>query len=381
MTERQQLLGILGLIYVSECIRWVRRGGIVFSSAPDPRIWRKSPLLNNGQGDAYIGWVLPPFGEFHVIRGLPFSIHPDGLLTFTAASLHGDGRPVQPATLKPWSELTKVSAQGERLVSSGQVLWQCDTPNEAGRLAAEIRAGAALEEPQRADWSRRLLDSQFDVSGIRQRLEDSRRKLLRLRHVGSTAWALMFLAIPTIVWRWGWTPALGIGLPLLFACSIWLAREVSRLHREWFPRAGEDRFRLVLLTALSPVTAVRAAETLGRSRFEEFHPAAFAMAALPRETAEPLCASLWRDLKHPRLPLPALPADQLLIESEWRVQLLGTFQTAATKEGFDPARWDAPPKKSEANHARYCPRCHTQATAQATVCNDCGGIPLAELPA
>jgi hypothetical protein len=238
-----------------------------------------------------------------------------------------------------------------------------------------------LEANQRTEWSRRLLESQFDVAAIRQRLEDSRKKVLRLRHVGSAVWALMFLVIPGIVWRWGWIPALGIGLPPLLACCLWISREVLRLHREWFPQAGDDRFRLVLLTALSPVTAVRAAELLSRPRFEEFHPAAFAMASLPKDASEPLCAALWRDLKHPRLPLPALPADQLLIESEWREQVLKTFGQAATKEGFDTVRWDAPPTRTESNHSRYCPRCHAQSTPQGTVCHDCGGIALLALPA
>lgn len=381
MTERQQLLGILGLIYVSECIRWVRRGGIVFNSAPEPRIWRKSPLLNNSQGDAYIAWVLPPFGEFHVARGFPFSTHPDGLLTFTGACLHHDGRPSQPALFKPWNELSKISAQGEKLVCSGQVFWLCDTPNEAGRLASEIRAAAALEASKRTAWSHRLLEAQFDVAAIRERLTNSRTRLLRLRHVGAAAWGLMFLAIPAAVWRWGWMPALWIGIPLLLACCLWISREVLRLHREWFPQADDDRFRIVLLTALSPVTATRAAELLGRPRFEEFHPAAFAIASLPKESAEPLCAALWRDSKHPRLPLPALPADQLRIESDWREQVLKAFDRAAKKEGFDPTRWDAPPTRTESNHTRYCPRCHAQSTSQGAICNDCGGIALLEIPA
>jgi len=381
VTERQQLLGILGLIYLTECIRWVRRGGVVFNSAPEARVWRKSPLLNNSQGDAYIGWAFPTFGEFHVARGFPFSPHADGLLTFTAASFHQDGRPSQPALLKSWNDLSQVTAQGEKLVVSGQALWLCDTPNEAGRLAAEIRAGAALEPTRRTDWSHRLLEAQFDVPAIRERLADSRRHLRRLRQVGSIAWSLMFLAMPVAVWRWGWTPPLWIGIPLLFACSLWISREVLRFHREWFPQAGDDRFRFVLLTALSPVTAVRAAELLDRPRFEEFHPAAFAMASLPKDASEPLCAALWRDLKHPRLPLPALPADQLLIESRWRDQVLKTFGQAASKEGFDTARWDAPPARTESNHSRYCPRCHAQSTSQGTVCQDCGGIPLLDIPA
>ena len=154
MTERQQLLGILGLIYLSECLRWVRRGGAVFNRAPDLRVWRKSPLLNNSHGDLHIGWPLPPFGEFLVARGLPWSIDTEGLVTATQASLHPDGAAPQAVLRLTWEECTRVTIDGEaRLLSENQSVYvplgavhRMENPGKVNMVLIEVQTGTYLGE-------------------------------------------------------------------------------------------------------------------------------------------------------------------------------------------------------------------------------------------
>ena len=380
MTERQQLLGILGLIYLSECIRWVRRGGVVFNRAPDLRVWRKSPLLNNSHGDLHIGWPLPPFGEFLVGRGLPWSIDTEGLVTATKTSLHPDGAAPQAILRLTWEECARITVEGERLFWNRKVLWLADTAVEAARLGAFLRTAATLPPSEREARLNTTATALFDVATIRSRWESSQSTLKPLRIAGSALWTGMFLLLPLTVWQWGWTPPLWIGIPTLFLGSFWIAQRLHQLHTQWFPTARDERFRIVLLAALSPVTAIRSAELLSRPRFEEFHPAAVAMALLPRDAADPFCGQLWRELRHPRLPGPSVHADGTGILDRWHERLLGAFREAALANGFDPARWEAPPPKSDSSHARYCPRCHSQSTAAASSCRECGGLPLTEWP-
>ncbi len=380
MTERQQLLGILGLIYLSECIRWVRRGGVVFNRAPDLRVWRKSPFLNNPRGDLHLGWPLPPFGEFIVARGLPFSLDVDGLVTATRANLHPDGPAPQPIQHLTWEECARITVDGERLLRDRKVFWLADSAAEAARLGSFLRAAGTLPQPQRESWLEGAAQALFDVSTIRSRWESSQTALKPLRLVGSALWTVMFLLLPLAVWRWGWTPPLWIGIPALFIGSFWVARRLHQLHVQWFPEARDERFRIVLLAALSPVTAIRSAEILARPHFEEFHPAAVAMALLPRDPADSFCAQLWRELHHPRLPLPATDAAKGRMLGRWHDRLLGALREAALANGFNPDHWEAPPRKSDPSHARFCPRCHSQSTVAATTCRECGGIPLKEWP-
>jgi hypothetical protein len=380
VTERQQLLGILGLIYLSECIRWVRRGGVVFNRAPDLRVWRKSPFLNNPRGDIHVGWPLPPFGEFVVARGLPFSLDSDGLVTATTANLHPDGPAPQPILPLTWEECGRITVDGEQLLRDHKVFWLADTAAEAARLGSLLRTAAALPASQRDAWLETTAKDQFDVPTIRSRWESSQAAVKPLRLVGSALWTLMFLLLPLAVWQWGWTPPLWIGIPALFLGSFWIARRLHQLHAQWFPEARDDRFRLVLLAALSPVTAIRSAEVLMRPRFEEFHPAAVAMALLPRDRADAFCAQLWRELRHPRLPLPVSTEVGNRRLGRWHDRLLGALREAAIANGSNPDRWEAPPGKTDSAHARFCPRCHSQSTAAASLCSECGGIPLLDLP-
>jgi len=379
VTERQQLLGILCLVYLSECVRWVRRGGLVFTTLPGLRIWRRSPFLHNQRGDAYLAWPLPPFGEFHVVRHTPFSVGVEGILTFTAATLHSDGRPSQPVQWIPWSDLTNTRAENENLTANGRAFWLCDTPVEAGRLEQELKVVAALNPDGRAEWVEKTVKASFDEAEIRTRLDANRTRLKPMRQVASLLWLTMFGVLPAAVWKWGWTPTLWWGLPLVFVASAWIGWQTGIIHRAWFPHASQDRFRLMLLTGLSPVTAVRAAELLERARFEEFHPAAFAVVTLQKDAANSLCAQLWRDLMHPRQPLPELSSVATGTEQAWRTSILSAFGSCARRNGMNPEEWDAPPKPSDPSHARYCPRCHAQSTAQAVTCSECGGLKLREM--
>jgi hypothetical protein len=380
VTERQQLLGILGLIYLSECIRWVRRGGVVFNRCPDLRVWRKSPLINNRIGDLHLGWPLPPFGEFLVARGLPWSIGIDGLVTATLVSLHPDGPPALAIQKLPWEEFVHITVDGERLLRNRKVFWVADSPAEAARLGCRLRNAAPLPPAQREAWIAATAKDLFDVPAIRSRRESAQASLKPLRLAGSALWAAIFILFPLAVWRWGWTPPLWIGIPALYLASFWIARKLHHLHDQWFPEARDDRFRLVLLAALSPVTAVRAAEVLARPRFEEFHPAAVAMALLPQDSADAFSAQLWRELRHPRMPLPALDDATNQILDRWQERLRNAFREAAVSNGFNIARWESPPLKSDPSHVRFCPRCHSQTTAAASICTECGGIPLHDLP-
>lgn len=376
MTERQQLLALAGLLYLGECLRWVRRGAVVIAAAPDRRAWRRSPLLHNERGDAYIGWPLPPFGEFLVVRGRPFSCSTTGLVTATAACMHANGRPAQAARLWTWETLAKARASGDRILAGDAVVWQADTPFEASDLSAWLARLATMPPQDRQSALEREAAGVFDQQSIRARLADWRTSTRALRHVQSALLAWMFAVIPAAVWWWGWFPTLAWAAPPVFAASAWIARRFARLAREWHPSGAHERSRLALMMALSPLTALRASDLAGRSRMAWFHPAAVAAAFLPRVEAEALAASLYRDLLRPRLPLPCSGDGAREVLEEERSRTLAAMASWARGEGWDPGTWSQPPSATDPSHVRYCPRCLTQFTAQARECGECGGLAL-----
>lgn len=327
-----------------------------------------------------MAWPVPPFGEFYVAQGLPFALHPTGVLTATAHCFHAEGRPLQPVAFRPWTELASVSAQAEHLVIDSSRFWSCDNPAQAVHLAALLRAGAKLRDSEREAWISETVAAGFNLTLARSRLTETRNALAPLRIAAIILWSLLFVVIPIAVWIWNWDPTLWWAIPSAYLLSFWIARSANTLHREWYPDAADERFRLALLTALSPVTAIRATDLLSRARFAEFHPATVALAALSRETAARFCAGLWRDQLHPRRPLPHLPtpSGSAVLDSWTELQRIA-FQAMAVSEGFKPEDWTHPPPPTDPAHTLHCPRCQSQATASAHSCQECGGLPLVPL--
>ena len=376
MTERQQVLALAGLLYVGECVRWVRRGAVVFAAAPDRRAWRCSPLLRNERGDAYIGWPLPPFGEFLVVRGSPFSAAETGVVPATAASLHANGHPVQAVRLWTWESLAGARAEGDRVVVGGTLLWRGDTPFEAAHAVAWLVRMARLGESERGVALERHAAESFDSAAVRARLDEWRSVLRPLRLVQTALFAWLFAVVPGAVWWWGWLPTLAWAVPPVFLASFWIARGFARIARAWHPEEKDERSRLALMLALSPFTALRASDIAGRGRMGAFHPAAVAGVFLEAAAGEAFAASLFRDLSCPRLPRPTSdPAALAVLEAE-RARTVAAMTAWARRQGWNPDAWVRAPEPTDARHERYCPRCHGQYTGQAVECVECGGVRL-----
>lgn len=379
LSEREQLLGVLCLLYVVECLRWVRKGGVVFSGWPKARHARRSPFARNDTGDLHLAWPLPPFDRFFVARGLPFSFAHQGALTFNAASFHPDGRPVQPAVFIPWTDVAHLHQEGPRLRLGNRLAWKADTSIEARRLMDLLRQGAATPPDLRKEWLERTAAALFDTESARARLQADAILLGPIRHAATALWILLFALIPLGVWLDGWMRPLAVGLPAVFGLSAWISRRSTRIHLQWFPSAKDERFQFALLVGLSPITAIRASDLLTRSRMEEFHPATLAALLLPDDQSAAFAAEAWRDLQNPRLPFPALGPREQEAESDWRGLVRSEFARWARNRKLDPGVWEAPPRPTEPSHRRYCPRCLAQSTAQAVHCVECGGIPLRDL--
>lgn len=383
MTDRQELLLVLGVLYLAECFRWVRRGSVVFRHLPLAGWQRReaSEAIGNDRGDLHWTFPLPPFGDFLVARGLPWSAGPEGVATWHPASLHPNGRPLQPATFRRWEDIREIELTAEKIFVAGQLWWTADSQVEAQRLASWLKRCAELPTPQREAAVRDQLVAIFDVSGVRKQLEVTSPKLSPLRATGMLLWAVLLVILPIAIWQRGWIPALPLGLLALYVLSGWSAWQAVKLHCDWYPRAPAERLRLRWLCALSPVTAVRAAESVGRNRVEMFDPLAVSLAVLPATTVLVTSAAWCRDAWHPRMPVNPFPAGT---PAAWTIDwFLGAYRDAGAaalrSAGLDPALPMGVPTPTEPLHTQFCPRCHGQFMAVARLCQACGGRALQPL--
>lgn len=385
MTDRQELWLVLGVLYLAECFRWVRRGSVVFRRLPLAGWQRReaSEAIGNDRGDLHWTFPLPPFGDFIVARGLPWSAGPEGVATWHPATVHPNGRPLQSATFRRWEDIREIELATEKIFIEGQLWWTADSQVEAQRLASWLKRCAELPAPEREAAVRDQLVTIFDVSGVRKQLEETSPALTSLRVTGMLIWAVLLVILPVAIWQRGWMPALPMGLIALYALSGWSAWQAVKLHHAWYPRASAERLRLRWLCALSPVTAVRAAESVGRHRTERFDPLAVSLAVLPSRMVLASATAWCRDAWFPRMPENPFPSGTPAARTiDW---FLGVYRDAGAAAlraaGLDPGLATRPPVPTESLHTQFCPRCHGQFLAVARLCQACGGRTLLPLTA
>ncbi len=382
MSDQQSFLLILALLYLSECLCWVRRGGALFRRLAGSR-WQAafhSGVLANDRGDLHWLWPLPPLGTGHVFRAPPFALTPEGILAGTSEVLPGQGRPRFTGRFVRWDELKTVETEHRRLLINGERFWESDSPYEPLRWAEVLNRLASLKPADRQTRLAEDLAAAFDRSALERRRAEFEAADRSVRGFANALFALLFVVAPLAFWRFGLLPTLWPALAALVLLVVITTRRFLRAHRALFPAAGDERFRLGILVALAPFTAVRAVDVLARSALERFHPLTGAFVLLPRTTAEELARRVWRDLRFPSQP--EFPGDHpaALAAARWfREQELAAVERFLKTEGVNVAALARPLPPSEPVNVRHCERCESQFTERGTGCADCGNRPLVPL--
>lgn len=382
MSDSQTFLLVLLALYLSECVSWIRRGGAVFRTCFGRRwgLALHSGVIANDRGDLHWHWPLPPLGTVHVLRAPPLALTPEGVLCGTTEVLPEQGRPRFTGQWIPWSEVKSAHAENKRLFVNGARFWDHDSAYAPLRWAKELPTLAARPPAEREAQIRRLLADAFDRTAFDAARSHSDEVIRPVRRWSLGLFALLFMVAPLVVWYFGLLPAFAFLLAALIALLVGTGRSFLRAHRTLYPEAGDERFRLGILIALAPFSAVRAPDVLARAAQERFHPLVGAFALLPREQAATLARRVWRDLKFPLVPeFPsAIPA--AVAAARWfREQELAEVEGFLVREGIQLAELARPLAPSEPENTQHCERCEAQFLPQATGCAECGGRRLVPL--
>ncbi|MBP8258682.1 MAG: hypothetical protein KA118_03355 [Verrucomicrobia bacterium] len=378
MTEAQTLLVILALLYLAECLVWAPRSAALL------RIWGRGlgrltfgvSQLGNSRGSLALAPPLPMLG--HVLIGTQpaLSISPEMLVAFVPFTLHPAGRPAQTAHSLSWEAIQYTAVSSRTLLVNDRPILRAATPQTAVRLMRQIDAIRQSAPAQRAALLERSIEQSLDLSAARRRWQEFGGALQPLRWLASALFVFLFGLAPLAGWQWGLTRA---WLPLLaglLALSLATAWRFRRLHREWYPDAGDDRFTRFLMVLLSPVAAMRAADFLARPVLESYHPLVLARLGCSDADFRAFARRVLLDMRHPARPAApssdrAEAAAVQLASQQW----LRAVEAFLQKQRIDPDDLARPPDPIENSCRSYCPRCEAQFTFAAGSCPDCGGLP------
>ncbi len=391
MSDHEQLLVVVAVIYLSDCVFWASRCAVVFRDAflaGKYRFAHASTLLGSDRGGIVWRNPLPPFGMTLVCPDRPISLTPEHAYAYTSASAVFGGRPDHRGRLVALDEVKSVKVDGKDVRVNGEPFVRGDSHAQARQLAGTLDRIARLPKPERAAAITADIERSLDTAAIEARLTQYDGISSNIRLVCTCLFLLLFLALPWIVLRdllaGYWQPLLA-GLVL---CVILIAVLYRRAHRVLYPDDRGDRASGLAMLLLVPPAAVRACDGLARNLVAGYDVLAVARVVCDRETFARLAGRVLRDLTYPARPVcPAGEAGsasdseslRIATEARHRADVLAHYVRFLEREGEPVDTLLGAPKPDE-GALSYCPRCHEQFLLAGGECTACGGIPLVEFP-
>ena len=364
---------VLAALYALECIAAVPRHAVWFTGR---RGGFRAAGANSAFGSKRFALMLAgpglPVGPSFVVPLAPISLGQDGVLAFAAHAWLPGPRPESSGRFLPFDAPLGVRAREDALEAGGGEFVGLGSARAAARWAEWMRKLESARWEARPSLVGRIVDEHVSDSEARRRLDVFGRATAVLGFAGGVLALFLLIAIPGVVaWRglaasWVGLLAALLTIHMTVVALAWRAR--ARLLRD----GVETPAARLIPIALSPVSASRAVDTLGRELVADLHPLAVAKVVCAEEEFETLAGGVLRDLKHPVRPLPDLPPVATETEAVFRKTLAEKLERlAGPRRRID--RQAAAGTRGEAE-AR-CPRCGERYATGVAVCADCG-VPL-----
>lgn len=379
MTELQLLLLVFALIYLWECVCWIKRGSVGFVTWIGRR-WRPvhpALLLGNQTGGFILAPPLPPLGTILVANQFPLSISPDAVLAYVAPCVNPGARPTQSGKLFKFDGIRKLEASGKKIRINGEPFLKASSGTLASHIVQQLEELRKLPAAKREAALKDMARDRLDTKAIAEQWEKFRAQLGDIRMLTNLLFIYLFVAVPAFIWHFGfhltWLSLL-IGLVgFTLATAIFF----RRVHKTFYPAAEDDRFNHFLTILLSPATTIRAHDALSRPLFESFHPLALAKEFCAENELRAFAAQILREIRHPALPL--CPNNEPLAQETERFSralLEKSVEEFLKKNNVSLKKLLQPPQLAEPTCVAYCPRCLSQFTTLDAKCDDCGGLSL-----
>ncbi len=374
ISDGQTLLFILVLLYLTECLVWVKKQSVAFVSATGRR-WRLATpksWLGNANGAMLLLSPLPPPGEIVLSHLLPVSISPSGVCAFNSQVLPWGSRPAtQTGEFVPFSSITKAGSDGAYLLLNGEKFAKCATPNQAKALASVIKSAAEAKVSRRESIVRSWMAKQFDARAAEKLWRESQEEIGSLQGVCTLLFLFLFVAMPIIVTIFGLQELIIPSGAVMVALAVLIGVMFFRLHRKLFPAETQERFENMAKMILCPPVSMRAADILTRNLLAEFSPIVVA-SVLGRAKETQFVRAFVLDLKHP---LKHEVTDAKALETiEWATAEQLKASLAYVERSGDASLLG--PDEREGDSIAYCPRCGVQFVVRDGECPDCPGVEL-----
>ena len=184
--EGETLLLVLILLYLSECLIWVKRESVAFVSAP--RRWhltKPSSWLGNARGGILFLNPLPPSGRVFLSHLSPVSISPSGVCALNVQTLPSEARsPDQTGDFLPFGKIKEAGVDGSYLTINNERFAKCTTAKQARALASVIAAMVKGSASKREAMARNWIAKQYSANDATSLLKETRALIKPIQSLG-----------------------------------------------------------------------------------------------------------------------------------------------------------------------------------------------------
>lgn len=379
MSEGQTLLLILILLYLTECLIWVKRESVAFVSRMGGR-WRLTvppSWLGNANGGLLFLNPLPPAGRVFLSHLSPISISPSGICAYNLQTLPSEARsPGQTGHFLPFNKITRSTTDGVYLLVNGERFAKCATARQARTLAKLIGEMAKVSAGKRERLARNWISEQFAIDDAAARLREGNIVIQPMRELSLILFLFLFVVAPVLVTSFGLT---GLVIPVaavMVILAVLIGILFHRAHKQLFPAETSERFENLVKMILCPPVSIRAPDILTRNLLAEFSPIVLAN-LLTGANEQQFVRAFILDLQHP---LKHEVSDETAEKTiGWTAAEQLNICLEQVKDGryLKPEDLSAPTQREE-NSISYCPRCRCQFVVSAAECPDCPGVTLVD---
>jgi hypothetical protein len=370
--EGQTLLLILVLLYLSECLIWVKRESVAFVSAWGSR-WRLSvppSWMGNASGGILFLNPLPPSGRVFLSHLSPISISPSGVCAFNLQTLRSEARsPYQSGQFLAFNKIKDSTSDGAYLVINKEKFTKCATTKQAHALAKLIAAMAKASASKRESTARTWVVKQFAADDATALLKESALLIEPIQQMGVILFLFLFVFTPSLALTFGAAPLIVPVAAVMVALAVEIAIMFHRAHKKLYPAESSERLESLVKMILCPPVSIRAADILTKNLLAQYSPIVLA-SVLPGSSEQQFVRSVILDLKHP------LRHEVSDADAEKTIAWTAKEQLNACLHYLKPEELLAPAQREE-NSIAYCPRCRCQYVVSERECPDCPGVELA----
>lgn len=379
MSEAQTLLLILILLYLTECLIWVKRESVAFVSSMGGR-WRLTvppSWLGNTNGGILFLNPLPPAGRVFLSHLSPISISPSGICAYNLQTLPSEARsPSQTGQFLPFSKVSSSKTDGVYLLVNGERFAKCATVRQARTLAKLIDEMTKVSAAKRERLARTWISKQFAMDDAAARLREGNAVIQPMRVLSLILFLFLFVVTPVLVSSFG---LMGLIIPVavvMVILAVLIGILFYRAHKQLFPAESSERFENLVKMILCPPVSMRAPDILTRNLLAEFSPIVVA-SLLTGSSEQQFMRAFILDLQHPLKHEVSDEAAEKTIGWTAAEQLNICLEQVKAGRYLKGEELSAPTQREE-NSISYCPRCRCQFVVNAVECPDCPGVVLVD---